>query len=191
MGKSTKDNINKCIEKIKEEYNRDAVYELHTLIGASIRYIAFNYAKNSVDAEDLVQDFWANIFEIAKGFRYNTNGKSYLLKVMTNRSINAYQKRKRETEAYFAMATPEDSKTVDENTVVKDIYNKTLIEKCFAKLTEQEKFIIKETYFLDKTVRDIAEEMNISKSVVSKIKQKALRIMAKVIAASDSVDKLR
>ena len=54
-------------------------------------------------------------------------------------------------------------------------------------LNEQEKIIIQETYFLGKTIREIAREMGISKSYTHKLKQRAISIMADAIAI-DEID---
>ena len=51
--------------KNREEY---AVERLYKLVGHTIRYIAFKYLKNIEDAEDLEQDFWADIYRIADKF---------------------------------------------------------------------------------------------------------------------------
>lgn len=41
---------------------------LHEEISPTIRYIALKYLKNDFDADDLVQDFWADIYKIAAPF---------------------------------------------------------------------------------------------------------------------------
>lgn len=91
MDTQDKQEITKALLAIKnrEEY---AVERLYELVGHTIRYIAFKYLKNIEDAEDLEQDFWADIYRIADKFFFLKNGFGYICKVMNNMAVNRYKK---------------------------------------------------------------------------------------------------
>lgn len=88
------DNKRKLIEtavKSIKSGDKNSVLELHKLISVAIRHIALKYLHNLSDAEDLVQDFWADIFRIINSYHYNKNAYGYLCKVVRNKAINRYK----------------------------------------------------------------------------------------------------
>lgn len=169
MDRFKREEVNVALSGVK---NRDenALLSLYNLIGHTIRYIAFKYMKNTADAEDLEQDFWADIYKIADKFLYFTNGFGYLCKVMTNMSINSYRKlygkgkidiEYVDYELVDPCATDDDFEGVD---------NRITIRKAINKLDDIEKIVIQLTIFEDKTISQIGKELGISKSRVGRIK---------------------
>lgn len=71
MNETTKENINRCLVKIKKD-DPYAGEELHGIVSSSLRHIALKYLHNEQDADDLIQDFWADIFNIARNFYFVT-----------------------------------------------------------------------------------------------------------------------
>lgn len=190
MDSGNKRKINRCIDRIKSECSKEALIELHSLIASYLKYIALRFTKNESDAEDLVQDFWADIFVILDKYHYAQNGFSYLCKVMTNRAINFYNKNKRENEINSEILPNINYSTINESDIVNDLDAKQLLDKCFATLSDRERYIIEEYVIFKRTIRDIAEELNVSKSLVSKLKIRAIKKMSEVVAAhNEEVDK--
>ena len=171
MDKERKDTINKYLVGVKsgDELSLDFLYEE---ISPTIRHIALKYLKNDFDADDLVQDFWSDIFKIAKGFRFSTNAFSYLCKVMTRRAINRCKSlnRRNANQIHYVDYKKLCLAADEENTSEQNSY----IEEAMRKLPETEIAIIQLTYFEEKTVREIAKELKISKSQVSKLKINAI-----------------
>ena len=81
MDKEKVERINDLIVGIKRGDDH-CVYELHSIISPTIRYIALKYLRNEEDAQDMIQDFWADIDNICKFFLFSKNGFNYLCKVM-------------------------------------------------------------------------------------------------------------
>jgi len=171
MDKERKDAINKHLLGVKSGDVR-SLELLYEEISPAIWHIALKYLQNELDAEDLVQDFWADIERIAAGFKFLQNGFSYLCKVMTRMALNRYKSlhsRKIKQVQYvdyekFCLAT-DDTDSIELN---------FSIESAMNKLSEKERTIIQLTYFEDKTVREIAKELKISKSQVSELKLTAI-----------------
>lgn len=166
--------VNKCVELIKKGNNHQAVYELHDLMGGTLRYIAKKYLRNREDVEDMVQIFWSRIFEIAKVYPSGTNAFSYLCKTMQNRTFNYI----RDNLKYTTCSSLEDvvlkvDKEEIEEIMTEKANAKYLVDKAIAKLPEREQQIIKESYYLEKPVREIAEDMGISKTVIAELRLQA------------------
>lgn len=174
MNKERKDTINKYLLGVRsgDEHCLELLYEE---ISPTIRYIALKYLRNDFDADDLVQDFWADIHNIAAGFIFLQNAFSYLSKVMTRRAINRYKSLNRQKQKIVGYVDYESVKQYITNMEQMEIND--AVEAAMKKLTETEKIIIQLTYFEEKKVREIAKELKISKSQVSKLKIGAIEKM--------------
>lgn len=161
--------------KNREEY---AVERLYKLVGHTIRYIAFKYLKNIEDAEDLEQDFWADIYRIADKFFFLKNGFGYICKVMNNMAVNRYKKlhRTNRIEVSYVDYAKIDGARFN---FVGEIDDLILIREEIAKLEEKERIILQLTYFEDMTIMQIARELKMSKSVVGRIKIAAINKLKK------------
>ncbi len=177
MNKKDKQEITKALLAVKdrEEY---AVERLYDLVGHTIRYIAFKYLKNIDDAEDLEQDFWADIYRIADKFSYFKNGFGYICKVMNNKAVNRYKKLHgtSKIEVSYVDYTQIDAEKSD---CFDDVDERVVIREEIAKLDERERIVMQLTYFEDMTIAQIAKELKMSKSVVGRIKISAINKLKK------------
>jgi RNA polymerase sigma-70 factor, ECF subfamily len=82
-------------------FERDAVPLMVPLFGA-----AMNLTRNARDAEDLIQDTFLRAFEKFGQYEQGTNLKAWLHRIMVNRFINLYRKKKLRNESDFAEAEP-------------------------------------------------------------------------------------
>lgn len=147
---------------------------LYKEISPTIRYIAFKYLKNESEANDVIQDFWADIYRIAAGFISIQNAFSYLCKVMTRMSINRFRlitRDKRNVVQYV------DYENYAQTTDIEQTEVSLYVESAMKKLTETEKIIIQLTYFEQMTIREIAKVLKVSKTLVGKLKLRAISTM--------------
>jgi len=172
MDKQTKAEINECLVRIKKGDN-DSLVRLYNLAAHSIRFIALKYLKNEQDAEDLEQDFWADIYDIADGFSYFKNGFGYLCKVMTRMALNRYKKIHGEKSHTVDAVDYNQVLAFDENAAAQNLDDRIAVQKALDKLSQTERLIMQLIIFEDKTIMQIAKELNISKSQVGRIKKKA------------------
>lgn len=171
MEKERKEAINKYLLGVKHGDEASLSF-LYDEIAPTIRYIALKYIKNKDSADDLVQDFWADIKKLSMGFVRMQNGFSYLCKAMTRRAINRYKRLKLENKV---MASYVDYGAIADANCEADLYETRLVvESAMSDLSELEKIIIQLTYFEQKTVREVADELHLSKSYVERLKLKAI-----------------
>lgn len=170
--------INECLISIRDRAGREYVEKLYYLICPSIRHIALKYLCDQHLSDDLVQDFWADIYRIADGFKIFSNGRAYLCRVAANMAINKCREYGRKGERVFYVDYSEIQLSGDG----KDIELVLSVETAMKNLDETERIIIQSTYFEEKTVREIAAELKISKSQVDRIKQRALKKLETYLA---------
>ena len=185
MDKERKSTINKYLIGVKSR-DKQSLDLLYDEISPTVRYIALKYLRNSFDVDDLVQDFWKDIYKIADGFIFFQNAFSYLCKVMTRRAINRYKSIYRQSVQQISLVDYEISR--DYSVSVENLEINYIVESAMQKLTKMEKIIVQLTFFEEKTVREIAKEVNLSKSQVGKLKLQALEKLKSEIS-QNFVDK--
>ena len=170
--------IQECLQLIKKSQDSEAVERLYELMGRTIKHIGLKYLHDMDEADDFVQDFWADIYSIANGFFFIQNGYAYLCKVAMNRAINRYQQRCRQkahiTFVDYSLYIPCDTKNQMEQ-----IELRLVVEAALMTLSEIERVVIQAVYFEQKTIRQIAAELKLSKSKVDRIKKQAMRKLKK------------
>ena len=168
--------INKYLIGIK---NRDSesLELLYELIAPTIRYIALKYMKNVDEADDLVQDFWAEIYKLADNFIFVKSGFSYLCKAITRKALNRLKKMNREnsTKVEFVNYLDVEDYQAEDELELAGLRND--VNNAMLKLSPLQQVIIQKTFFEDKTIRQIANDLNISKSQVDRLKNKAIEIL--------------
>lgn len=171
MEKQEKIEINNSLMAIK---NRDsnAIAKLRSLAGHSLWFIARKYLKKLEDAQDLFQDFWADIYDIADGFSYFKNGYSYICKVMTNRAINRYRQIHGEKEFVIEYVDFSNIPSSYNNDIL-DLESRLAVEQAFKRLTPTERIIMQLRIYEDKSIVQIAKELKMSKSDVGRKKLEA------------------
>ena len=164
--------INECLAEIRKTGKIEYVERLYGLMITSLRHIALKYMHDEALAGELIQDFWADIYQIADGFVFHRNGYAYLCRVMSNRAINKYRRLKMERAyvSYVDYSELDASRGMQTEQV--DLM--LTVERAMKMLGDTERIIIQSTYFENKTVRQIADELGLSKSKVGRLKDEAL-----------------
>ena len=164
-----KKKVNECLFRLQKYGTSEYVEALYDLIGPAIRHIGLKYLHDPDLADDFVQDFWADIYRITDQYLFGFNAYAYLCKVATNRAIDCFRKRKGEA---ARISYVEYSQLMPEHTADQTL--RLAVCHALQQLPEVQRIIIQSTYFENKTVRQIAAELNMSKSQVSRMKTQAL-----------------
>ncbi len=182
MTEKDKELINNYIKRIKKG-DVESVENLHSLFSPRLYFIAIKYFKGE-DVKDFVQDFWSNIQKICWGYRLVINGFNYLIKSAENLARNKYNKEKRikRTEP----VTLEDIKHYAyAETDIERIEQNELIETFFKQLPEIEIKIIFGLFFEEKTIRQVAKELDIPRATVGYKKLMALQKLKTYLTGLD------
>lgn len=175
--------VNKLLAKIKRERSIDAIEELYDLVSPAIKHIALKYLRDVSLAEELTQDFWADIYHIADKFLPFGSGQAYLCKIAKNKAIN-YSIKIRGERAHIVYVDYSEMQFINESENTETIMS---INDAISKLSEIEQIIIQAVYFEEKTVREIAVELKISKSQVQRHKDKAIEKLKKELLSKEEI----
>ena len=168
-----KKKVSNCLLQLQKHGTGEYVEALYDLIGPTIRHIGLKYLHDADLADDFVQDFWADIFKISDQYIFSFNAYAFLCKIATNRAIDRYRKLKGEA-AYVSYI--EYSQYPQLGTAT-DHDLRLAVSMALQQLPEVQKIIIQSTYFEEKTVRQIAAELKMSRSQVGRLNQQALETL--------------
>ena len=120
-------------------------------------------------AEDVLHDSFIKVARFAKSYKPGTSPYGWLMKIVRNTALDFLRAKKIRAEVssdkLFSLSSLDYSPERRENAIA--------LEQAISKLEPNEKKIIYFVYYLDTTVREIAKELNISKSAVQRLKEKA------------------
>lgn len=165
--------INECLLHLQKHGTGEYVEALYDLIGPTIRHIGMKYLHDPDMTDDFVQDFWADIYNIADQYIFSFHAYGFLCKTATNRAIDRYRQLKGET-ARVCYVDYSQYPPLQVNESPQEHAMRLSINQAMDQLREDQRIVIQSVYFEDKTVRQIAAELNISKSQVDRLKKQAL-----------------
>ena len=133
------------------------------MLAVAISYVGRDYA------EDVLHDSFIKIARFAGSYRRGMSPYGWLMKIVRNTALDYLKSKKLKKEVgeeeFFSLSSLDYSPEKRENAIA--------LEQALSKLETDEKKIIYLIYYLDMTVREVAEEMKMSKSAVQRLKEKA------------------
>jgi RNA polymerase sporulation-specific sigma factor len=189
--------LRKYFQGDKEAKNKLIEHNLRLVV-----HIAKKYSKNEQELEELISIGSIGLIKAINSFSQDKNFKisTYASKCIENEilmNIRATKKQKSEVSMNTIIGTDKDGndmelvETLDSNTkdVIDTIYNKVITEQIIkfinTKLPKREKYIMNLRYGIDgsipKTQQQIADELGISRSYVSRIEMKIQNKLKKYI----------
>lgn len=156
---------------------------LYDEIAKNVRHIALSYFPDKDEADDFIQDFWADICKIAGKFRFFKNGYGYSYRVLTRRALNRLKALKRERRRvnvyvdYEAYEDPTDS--------IRVIEVRETVKAAMGVLTKIEKEVVQLHYFEELSLKEIAKVIGKSTTQAFNIKQNALDKMRNFLEEND------
>ena len=164
----------------------NAINDLHALIGGNIRSIASRYYKNTYDIDDIVQTFWAKVPEIISKIKVFENVYGYLVKSFENIVRQDLKTNK-------ALPIPIDydhTFWTNKNYTEYDYYIidlKNAFLKATNKMNIREREVFYLTVYEERTVRDIAEILNIPRSTVHRLRKKSIDTLKDTLHEDDLI----
>lgn len=147
--------VNKLIVRIAQGDSR-ALDLLFDATKKPLNYVAMTYLTDKSKAEDVLSEVYLKIVKNAKYFDKSKNGYNWLYEITKNTALNMNRKDNNR------LAPLDDSAPTYE--CFDGLINKITVESALAELAEDERRIIYEYFFEKKTVQEIADRLNLSKS---------------------------
>lgn len=179
--------VNNCIASIKNGSD-EAIVELYTSMGNTIRFIAIRYLKNKYDSEDAVQDFWLNIKKYCNKIWHINNGYKYLCKTMQNLCLIRLRKSRNSKEKLTITDIELFEKYGDdENLNIEQRTLKDIFKQAISKMNDLEKKVFYLWCYEEMSIREMGREINISKSTIHRIKANVEKIIRETLIENDWV----
>ena len=158
-----REQLNSLLRDLKRG-NADALDGILALAGGRMLALARGIVRNPADAEDVVQDSFWKIARNIRSYKEDTNGYAWIMRIVRNTAFDLLRRRKMRAEedidAFFHLSDERYSPDKRENAIV--------LEEAVARLAPLHKKMIYYRYYLDMTVREIANETGMSKSAAAR-----------------------
>ncbi len=189
MNPKDKASINHYLWQIKNN-NFQNLEKLCNLVSPRLYYIGLKYLNNEEDAKDVVQDLWLDIDRIVQKYHFKQNGFSFLCKVMQDKSINKFYKTVRENRKINDYVQTYKVHQGYERGF-DEMLLEAIIDEEISKMDELSQKVVIATYFENKTIREIAKDLDISKSKIYNVKKDALQKLKSALEEKyeENVDK--
>ena len=146
------------------EGDESALEELSRLVSGRMLSIATSILRDRGLAEEVVQDSFVRVIYNARSFKPDTNGYAWICKITQNLALNTLRRERRiatvNIDECFSLATNDD--------VFETSATHLILKQAMETLTPLERWILYQKYFMDLTVREIAQTVNKSKSAVQR-----------------------
>lgn len=145
--------------------------------------IAYKYLKTKQDAEDLTQEVFIKLYKNLNNFKFHSNLKTYIYRIIINEAYNYYKK---ENKPHKRTNSLDDTsnKVIDEMMTFDDkLIEKELIlnlEKSVLKLSEKYKAIIELKDFQNLSYKEIGKKIKITENAAKLRHHHALKELKKI-----------
>ena len=144
--------------------------------------IAYQYAGNHADAEEIAQDAFLRVLAAAPRYRPDAKFSTFLYRIVVNLCIDHSRKRRPETTA----DVPERPGNEPTGTTVQEKKDREeMIQKALDALNEQQRLIIVLRYYEELPLAEIADTMNTSRKGIERRLARARRQLAKLLSKED------
>ena len=165
MNERDSEKLNRLILAVADGH-ADCLDGIYSLAGGRMYAVAVSLAGRD-NAEDILHDSFIKIVRFARTYGRDMNPYGWLTKIVRNTALDFLRSRHKEvsTEEFYSLTSLDYSPEKRENAV--------MLEQAISKLETDERKVIYCVYYLDMTVREIADELNLSKSAVQRTKERA------------------
>ncbi|MCH5160235.1 MAG: sigma-70 family RNA polymerase sigma factor [Clostridiales bacterium] len=146
------------------EGDQSALEELSRLVSGRLLSIATSILRDRGLAEEVVQDSFVRIVYNAGSYKPNTNGYAWICRITQNLALNTLRRERRiatvNIDDCFSLAATDD--------VFEQSSAHVILKQAMSELTPLERWILYQKYFMDLSVREIAQAVGKSKSAVQR-----------------------
>ncbi|WP_299219163.1 sigma-70 family RNA polymerase sigma factor [uncultured Aquimarina sp.] len=127
--------------------------------------IALQHTKNEDDAKDSVQNAFIQVIKGIKGFRKEAQFSTWLYKIVYREALRIVQKRN--TESYRSELINDTCEIIEDNE------SQSKVKELMSILNEQEYLVMALFYLKEKSIKEIIQITNLSKSNIKVILHRA------------------
>jgi len=137
--------------------------------------LAYRFAGNGEDANDLAQDIFIKVFRSLSGFRADSSLSTWMYRISLNHLISLKRKKVIDTTSISNYDQNDCKEENESNAELEE--NMKLLERALEKLDSLDRILIDLYYYEDQKVEDIAKILDLSES---NVKVKIFRIRRKL-----------
>ena len=164
---SDADKLNRLILAVADGF-ADCLDGIYEVAGGRMFAVAVSIVGRD-NAEDVLHDSFIKIARFAHRYRRGMSPFGWVAKIVRNTALDFLRARSQRAEVsideMFSLTARDYSPEAKENALI--------LASAISKLEPDEKKITYYVYYLDMTVREIADELNLSKSAVQRTKDRA------------------
>jgi len=157
-----RDSLGELIARLARGDN-GALAEIYSVAGGRLLSVAAGYVRSRAMAEDVLQDSLVKAVKNSAQFREGSNGYAWLCTIVRNTALNSIKsegrRRCEDITSFFGLSEGIDN--------FSRIDNRAAVEYALLSLVQNERLAVWLKYFNEMTVRQIAAELNISKSAAA------------------------
>lgn len=140
--------------------DENALETLYRECGGKMYAVAYSITRHKQLSEDIVSEAFLRVVRYASFYKRNQNGYAWIMKITQNTAYNFLKSEKLrqgdDPDCFFALSDDFDAIAHTETTV--------MLEGAMVGLSDKEKQAVYMKYYLDLTVREIAQKTGVSKS---------------------------
>lgn len=162
--------VNKCIYRIAL-FDEKALDELYAITKESMWFVARKYLVDKSKIDDVLNEAYLNIYRKASSFDSSQNGINWMYSIVKNDALNQNRTDKRFDSEEF----PEETDLTTDDNLEQNLVIRLLIEEALKILSDKEKEIIELSFWEQKTLKEIAQHLNMPISSVHYAYKNALK----------------
>ncbi len=170
--------IHREIVEACKKGNSQSQYELYELYSKAMYNICFRMLKNEMDAEDLLQNSFIDVFTKIDSFRFQSSIGAWIKRIVINNCINFLKKRR----LYFEEVTEQLGQIEEPQEVVESSLSVDAVKRAMLQLPDGYRVVFSLYLFEGYDHQEIAEILNVSvatsKSQYSRAKSKLRSILS-------------
>ncbi len=170
--------LNKCTDNkllnLFREGNQAAFDQIHARYAHQVYMYAFNILSKTQECEDIVQNVFVSLWNQKKEVEIKSL-KSYLFRAVKNQIFNYFRNNKISDTDLTRLTIIDISNSALENMEFKEL--EKIIQDCVQNLPNRCQHIFRLSRFEEKSHKEIAEDLDISRQTVKNQISKALKII--------------
>lgn len=153
--------------------DKQSFEKLYDIFSEKVYNTAISYVQNEIDAQEITQDVFVNIFRYANKFRKESTVSTWIYRITINTSLNYLKRKKRSSFLSFGEKTPDKPDFNHPGISLEKQENARLLFQVIDTLPEKQKTAFILSYIEELPRQEVADIMKISLKAVESLLQRA------------------